>query len=164
MVSFFYLYWWEPLVISGAGFYGLSVVVAQPSALQHWMKLRALTPTLSFLHLLLDSWNRGVAPFTSHLHHHYLYDTTTVLRSFFWNHPGEPVPEENFWTLWCKGRLTEADTPTIRLCATSSGLTSAHLHHPPITCMIVWSYSGTGILHARIATCPSVLPSLLWHC
>jgi len=25
------------------------------------------------------------------------------------------VPEENFWTLWCKGRLTEADTPTIRM-------------------------------------------------
>ena len=21
----------------------------------------------------------------------------------------EPVPEENFWILWCKGRLTEAD-------------------------------------------------------
>jgi len=40
---------------------------------------------------------------------------------------GEPVPEENFWTLWCKGRLTEADTLTIRLGATSS----AHLHHPP---------------------------------
>jgi len=42
------------------------------------------------------------------------------------------VPEENFWTLWCKGRLTEADTPTIRLGATPSRLTSAHLHHPPI--------------------------------
>jgi len=41
------------------------------------------------------------------------------------------VPEENFWTLWCKGRLTEADTPTIKLGATPSGLTSAHLHHPP---------------------------------
>jgi len=41
------------------------------------------------------------------------------------------VPEENFWTLWCKGRLTEADTPTIRLGATPSGLTSAHLHQPP---------------------------------
>jgi len=41
------------------------------------------------------------------------------------------VPEENFWTLWCKGRLTEANTPTIRLGATPSGLTSAHLHHPP---------------------------------
>jgi len=40
------------------------------------------------------------------------------------------VPEENFWTLWCKGRLTEADTLTIRLGATPSGLTSAHLHHP----------------------------------
>jgi len=30
-------------------------------------------------------------------------------------HPGEPVPEENFWTLWCKGTLTEADTSTVRL-------------------------------------------------
>jgi len=35
------------------------------------------------------------------------------------------------WTLWCKGRLTEADTLTIRLGATPSGLTSAYLHHPP---------------------------------
>jgi len=57
---------------------------------------------------------------------------TTVLWSFFWDHPGELVPEENFWTLWCKGRLTEADTLTIRLGATPSGLTSAHLHHPLI--------------------------------
>jgi len=44
---------------------------------------------------------------------------------------GEPVPEENFWTLSCKGRLTEADTPTIRLGATPSTLTNAHLYHPP---------------------------------
>jgi len=36
--------------------------------------------------------------------------TTTILRPFFRDHPGEPVPEENFWTLWCKGRLKEADT------------------------------------------------------
>jgi len=50
------------------------------------------------------------------------YNTTTVLRPFFRNHPGEPVPEENFWTLWCKGRLTEADTPTIWLGATPSGI------------------------------------------
>jgi len=42
------------------------------------------------------------------------------------------VPEENFWTLWCKGRLTEVDTQTIRLGATPFRLTSAHLHHPPI--------------------------------
>ena len=54
--------------------------------------------------------------------------TTTVLRPFFQDHPGE----ENFWTLWCKGRLTEADTPTIRLGTTPSGLTSAHLHLLPI--------------------------------
>jgi len=36
--------------------------------------------------------------------------TTTVLWPFFWDHMGEPVPEENFWTLRCKGRLKEADT------------------------------------------------------
>jgi len=63
----------------------------------------------------------------THTHRH-----TTVLRPCFQDRPSEPVPEENFWTLWCKGRLTEADTPTIRLGATPSGLTSAHLHHPPI--------------------------------
>jgi len=41
--------------------------------------------------------------------------------------------EKNFWTLWCKERLTEADiTQTIRLGATLSRLTSAHLHHPPL--------------------------------
>jgi len=57
--------------------------------------------------------------------------TTTVLRPFFRDHPGEPVPEENFWTLWYKARLTDADTLTIRLGATPSGLTSALLHHPP---------------------------------
>jgi len=57
--------------------------------------------------------------------------TYNILRPFFRDHPGEPVPEENFWTLWCKGRLTEADTRTIRLGATPSRLTSAHLRHPP---------------------------------
>jgi len=57
--------------------------------------------------------------------------TTTVLWPFFQEHPGEPVPEENFWTLWCKGKLTQADTPAIWLGVTPSGLSSAHLHHPP---------------------------------
>jgi len=57
--------------------------------------------------------------------------TTAVLHHFFGDDPGEPVPEENFWTLRCKGRLTEADIPTIWLDVTPSGLTIAHLHHPP---------------------------------
>ena len=47
--------------------------------------------------------------------------TTTVLWPFFRYHLGELVPEEN---LWCKGRLTEADTLTIRLGGTPSGLTN----------------------------------------
>jgi len=50
---------------------------------------------------------------------------------FFRDHPGEPVPEEKFWTSWSKGRLTKAGTPTIQLGATPSGLTSVDLHHPP---------------------------------
>jgi len=32
--------------------------------------------------------------------------TTSVLQPLFRDHPGEPVPEENFWTLWCKHNYT----------------------------------------------------------
>ena len=53
--------------------------------------------------------------------------TTTILWPFFRDYPGKLVPEENFWTLWCKGRLTEADTSTIQLDATPSGLNNACL-------------------------------------
>jgi len=59
------------------------------------------------------------------------HHTTIVLRPFFRDYPGEPVPEENVWTLWYKGRLTEADTPTIWLGATPSGLSSVHCPRPP---------------------------------
>jgi len=44
--------------------------------------------------------------------HRTTHHNTTGLRPFFRDHPGEPVPEENFWTLWCKGRLTKADRPS----------------------------------------------------
>jgi len=58
---------------------------------------------------------------------------TTVLRPFFGDYLGGPVPEENFWALWCKGRLTfnrgrHTDHPAA-LGAPPSGLTRAHLHH-----------------------------------
>jgi len=70
-----------------------------------------------------DNWNR------------FCQSTTTTPQPFyglfFWDHLGELGPEENFWTLWCKGRLTEADTPAIRMGATPSRQSSAHLHHPP---------------------------------
>ena len=74
--------------------------------------------------------------------------TTTVWRPFLRDHPGEPVPDENFWTLWCKRRLTEADTPIIWLGATPSGLTSVHLHHLP---------------HFLEARCPSCRPTASKH-
>ena len=44
------------------------------------------------------------------IHINSCHDTTTILWPFLRDHPGETLPEENFWTLWCKGRLTEADT------------------------------------------------------
>jgi len=66
------------------------------------------------------TWDNHTTP------HHYRF------MALFPDHLGEPVPEENFWTLRCKGRLTEGNTPTILLGATPSGLTSAHLHHPRI--------------------------------
>jgi len=59
----------------------------------------------------------------THTHNHFT--------SLFRDHPGEPVPEESFLTLWCKGRLTKTETPTIRLGTTPSRPTSAHLNHPP---------------------------------
>ena len=69
-----------------------------------------------------------------------LYHTrTTILRPFFRDHPGELMPEENFWTLWCKGRLTEPDAPTIRLGATPSALT---------TKLVAWS-SGRALVFGR---------------
>jgi len=83
-------------------------------------------PSAQQCHLKWISINSTKPRSQTHTHTH-THTHTTVLR----DHPGEPVPEENFWTLWCKGRLTEADTPKIRLGATPSGLTSAQLHHPP---------------------------------
>jgi len=69
--------------------------------------------------------------------------TTTALWPFFRVHQGEMVPEE--------GRLTEADTLIIRLGATPSGLTSAHLHHPPAS----KKYEGT-----RFMLVQTILPLL----
>jgi len=56
--------------------------------------------------------------------------TTTVLGPFFGDHPGEPMPEENFWTLWCEGRLTEADTLYSIRTNQCPPLPSPHLYTP----------------------------------
>ena len=53
---------------------------------------------------VLSSMTQLTASFYLHLS----MSTTSVLWPFFRDRPGEPVPEENFWTSWCKGRLTDA--------------------------------------------------------
>jgi len=101
---------------------GLLAAISVP--LKMASKANALWPTLNELAGVANiACKSDLQVSTGHFvpHHHH---TVTVLRPFFRDHPGEPVPEENFWTLWCKGRLTEADTLTIRLGATPSGLTS----------------------------------------
>ena len=60
--------------------------------------------------------------------------TTTTPQPFtalFPRPPGLAGARRELRTLWCNRRLTEADTLTIRLGATPSGLTGAHLHHRP---------------------------------
>jgi len=66
--------------------------------------------------------------FYKHVHHHHHHNRFTAL---FPGPPGWAGARRELPDLWCKGRLTEADTQTIRLGATPSRLTSAHLHHPP---------------------------------
>jgi len=90
---------------------------------------------------------------------HYLppHHTTAILRPFFHDHPGEPVPEENFWTLWCKGRLTEGDIPTIRMGATPSGLSSATSTIPHFL-LIYECRLGRGVPPCHVA--PSSIQSL----
>jgi len=76
------------------------------------------------------SEENGCIVYPSNFDLSHLESPQPFLWPFFRDHPGELVPEQNLCTSWCNGRLTEADTPTIRLSATPSGLNSAHLHHP----------------------------------
>jgi len=50
----------------------------------------------------------------------------------FYGSPGWASARRELLDFMVQGRLTEADTPTIRLGATPSGLTSAHLYHSPV--------------------------------
>ena len=63
---------------------------------------------------------------------------TTILQPFFWDHPDELVSEEIFfWTFMVQGKITEADTPTIWLGGTPSGLISSPPPlFPPFLCQI----------------------------
>jgi len=63
---------------------------------------------------------------------HLQYTHTAILRPFYRDYPGEPVPEEIFfWTFMVQWKITEADTPTIRMDATPSGLISDSPLAPP---------------------------------
>jgi len=70
------------------------------------------------------------------------YLPQTILRPFFRDYPGEPVPEENFWTLWCKGRLTDANTPNIRC----HSIRTNQCSHPP---SFVYFYSTDALPAAQ---------------
>jgi len=119
--------WTDTSHIADPAHYQLSARWPRDHSARHWWVNRPQFPVIirsSSVHQLLTPASTSLSPSPPHHHHN-------LLTALFRDHPGEPVPEENFWTLRCKGRLTEADTPTIRLGATPSGLTCANLYHPP---------------------------------
>jgi len=87
---------------------------------------------------------------------------TTILRPFFQYYPGEPVPEEKLLLdFMVQGEISEANTPTIRLGATPSGLISdpppsSHSFTPdalPATTLPI--YPGLGQAPNTLACIPS---------
>jgi len=64
-----------------------------------------------------------------HNHHHTHHNRFTAL---FPRPPGWASARRELLDFMVQRKIIEADTPTIRLGATPSGLTSAHLHHPSI--------------------------------
>ena len=61
-----------------------------------------------------------------------LQDPINLFMALFLGPPGWAGARRELWTLWCKGRLTQADTQTIWLGATPCGPTIDHLHYFPI--------------------------------
>jgi len=83
---------------------------------------------LILLHLLLsDPWNLLSSMTHTHTHTHHNHFT-----ALFPGPSGWASAKRKLLDFLVQGRFTEADISTIRLGATPSGLTSAHLHHPPI--------------------------------
>jgi len=97
-----------------------SSIINRVKSLQTTIQIGLWTTADDVEHSLLYPVSAVAVLVDSSYHNHH---TTTVLWPFLQDHPGEPVPEENFWTFWCKGRLTEAETLTIQLGATPSRLT-----------------------------------------
>jgi len=88
---------------------------------------------------------------------------TTVLRLFFQDHPGEPVPEEIFfWTFMVQGKITEADTihlaerHPIRTNQRPTSIIPSFLHRMPFLlyagCSSTLSWLGTGTKYAGLHT------------
>jgi len=104
----------------------IPVLQASQAPMQTWSNLWLIQHVMWWLCSEANAERSGKIRIHLYKGDYYRYHHTTILRPFLRDHP-----EENFWTLWCKGRLTEADTLTIRLGATPSRLSNAHLHHPP---------------------------------
>ena len=79
------------------------------------------------------------------------------------------MPEEIFfWTFMVQGKTTEADTPTIRMGATPSGLISGPPPSPPVFMLgalsvtILSLYPGLGQAQNMLACIPSgVVPDII---
>jgi len=101
----------------------------------------------------------------------YKHTQTTVLWPFFQDYPGEPVPEENhLLDFMVQGEISEANTPTIRLCATPSRLISdpppsSPIFMPEALCAATFPiYPGLGQAPNMLACIPSVKQYFFLFC
>ena len=105
-----------------------------------------------FLHVWVVIWLNA---------HTHTQTHTAILWPFFQDHPGEPVPEEIFfWTFMVQGKITEADTLTIRLDTTLSGLINGPSPSSPIF-MPVALPAATLPLYPGLGQAPNMLASIL---
>ena len=101
------------------------------------LTLQTITTTL-----MMSIWGKGGKARWKYT----ITTTTTVLRPFFRDHPGEPVPEENFWTSCLQGKIKRGkhtDHPAGRHSIRTNQCP------PPPSLHVRWNYRTQ-----KIAICP----------
>ena len=123
----------------------------QPTVPRHWMQTICanLTRFAIYVNRGLIWWQYNMLCSSSFIDdimfawlHNHTHNRFTAL------FPGPPgwagARRENFWTLWCKGKLTEADTLTIRL-----GTTIRTNQCPPPPSRPIFFYGPDALLAAQ---------------
>jgi len=98
------------------------------------------------------------------MHMHDTHRHATVLWPFFRDQTGKPVPEEIFWTFIVQGKITEADTLTIQVGTTPSGLIIIPPHFMPdaLPAVTLPLYCGLEQAPCMLACISSGMVAYVW--